>query len=38
VRWNFLFIAPPLCIEENDLREGLGVIDQVLDYADTQAG
>jgi taurine--2-oxoglutarate transaminase len=37
VRWNFLFVVPPLCIKENDLREGLAVIDKVLDYADTMA-
>jgi taurine--2-oxoglutarate transaminase len=37
VRWNYLFIAPPLCIKENELREGLAVIDRVLDYADTLA-
>ncbi|MCX5911242.1 MAG: aminotransferase class III-fold pyridoxal phosphate-dependent enzyme [Deltaproteobacteria bacterium] len=35
VRWNYLFIAPPLCIQEAELREGLKVIDQALDYADT---
>jgi taurine--2-oxoglutarate transaminase len=37
VRWNYLFIAPPLCIQEAELREGLKVIDQALDYADTMA-
>jgi taurine---2-oxoglutarate transaminase len=37
VRWNYLFIAPPLCIQEAELREGLKVIDQVLEYADTLA-
>jgi taurine--2-oxoglutarate transaminase len=37
VRWNFLFVVPPLCIKENDLREGLAVIDKVLDYADSMA-
>jgi len=35
VRWNFLFVVPPLCIKEDELREGLTVIDKVLDYADT---
>jgi 4-aminobutyrate aminotransferase-like enzyme len=34
-RWNFLFLAPPLCIKEDELQEGLKVIDKVLDYADT---
>jgi taurine--2-oxoglutarate transaminase len=38
VRWNYLFIAPPLCITEEELREGLQVIDRVLDYADSLAG
>ncbi len=37
VRWNFLFIVPPLCIKEDELREGLRAIDKVLDYADTLA-
>jgi len=37
VRWNFLFVVPPLCIQEEELREGLRVIDKVLDYADTLA-
>jgi taurine--2-oxoglutarate transaminase len=37
VRWNFLFIVPPLSIIEDELREGLRVIDKVLDYADTLA-
>jgi taurine---2-oxoglutarate transaminase len=37
VRWNYLFIVPPLSIKENELREGLAVIDKVLDYADTVA-
>ncbi len=34
VRWNFLFVVPPLCIKEDELKEGLAVIDKVLDYAD----
>jgi taurine--2-oxoglutarate transaminase len=38
VRWNYLFIAPPLCIQEEELREGLKGIDRVLDYADSLAG
>lgn len=35
VRWMFLFAVPPLCINEEQLREGLAIIDEVLDYADT---
>jgi taurine--2-oxoglutarate transaminase len=38
VRWNYLFIAPPLCIQEAELREGLKGIDRALDYADSLAG
>jgi taurine--2-oxoglutarate transaminase len=30
-----LFIAPPLSIKETELREGLDIIDEVLDYVDT---
>jgi taurine--2-oxoglutarate transaminase len=37
VRWNFLFIVPPLCIKKDELLEGLKVIDKVLDYADSMA-
>jgi taurine--2-oxoglutarate transaminase len=35
VRWMFLFVVPPLSITEDQLREGLAIIDEVLDYADT---
>ena len=34
MRWMFLSISPPLSISENELRQGLGVIDDVLGYAD----
>ena len=30
LRWNYLFVAPPLCISEADLRLGMGQIDEVL--------
>jgi taurine--2-oxoglutarate transaminase len=29
-RWNYLFIAPPLCIAEADLAHGLDVIEEIL--------
>jgi len=32
--WNVVFIAPPLNITEAELREGLGILDQVLGLAD----
>jgi taurine--2-oxoglutarate transaminase len=35
VRWMYLFMVPPLSINEEQLREGLRIIDEVLDYADT---
>ena len=35
VRWMFLSIAPPLSIKEDELRQGLKIIDDVLDFVDT---
>jgi taurine---2-oxoglutarate transaminase len=34
IRWNTLFINPPLCINEEQLREGLAVVDRALTIAD----
>lgn len=34
VRWNFVFIAPPLCISRDEIDEGLGIISQALEIAD----
>lgn len=28
---NLIFVAPPLCITETELRDGLQIIDQVLE-------
>ncbi|MEW5723136.1 MAG: aminotransferase class III-fold pyridoxal phosphate-dependent enzyme [Thermodesulfobacteriota bacterium] len=36
VRWNWIFVVPPLVISEAELREGLGVIDEVLGWVDTR--
>lgn len=36
VRWNWIFIAPPLCITEAELDEGLEIISQVVSIADEQ--
>ena len=33
-RWNYLFIAPPLSINEEELDLGLNTIDECLDLAD----
>ncbi len=35
MRWMFLSISPPLSISEDELRQGLAVIDDVLGYADS---
>jgi taurine---2-oxoglutarate transaminase len=34
VRWNSFFTNPPLCITENELREGFGIIDRALAVTD----
>lgn len=34
VRWNFIFIAPPLCISEAEMDEGLEIIEQAVSIAD----
>ncbi len=33
-RWNTFFVNPPLCITEEQLREGLDIIDRGLDLMD----
>jgi taurine--2-oxoglutarate transaminase len=35
VRWNFIFIAPPLTITEAQIDEGLEIISEALKIADT---
>lgn len=34
VRWNYIFIAPPLCINTSQIDEGLAMIDEALEIAD----
>ena len=34
VRWNYLFIAPPLCIDKNEMDAGLEIISNALSIAD----
>ncbi|RMG21593.1 MAG: aminotransferase class III-fold pyridoxal phosphate-dependent enzyme [Bacteroidetes bacterium] len=34
VRWNWIFIAPPLCITKAQIDEGLHIISQALEIAD----
>lgn len=32
-RWNYLFVAPPLCISEDDLLAGLDVVEEAIAVA-----
>jgi taurine--2-oxoglutarate transaminase len=34
VRWNWIFIAPPLCITKDEVDEGLAIISSALEIAD----
>ncbi len=34
VKWNFIFIAPPLCITETQIDEGLEIISKAIEIAD----
>lgn len=34
VRWNYIFIAPPLCITKEEIDEGLAIISEVISIAD----
>lgn len=34
VRWNWIFIAPPLCINKVEIDEGLDIISKVISIAD----
>jgi taurine---2-oxoglutarate transaminase len=34
VRWNYIFIAPPLCITKGQIDEGLAIISEALTIAD----
>ncbi|MFP5470477.1 MAG: aminotransferase class III-fold pyridoxal phosphate-dependent enzyme [Bacteroidia bacterium] len=34
VRWNWIFIAPPLCINKTEIDEGLDIISKVISIAD----
>lgn len=34
VRWNYIFSAPPLCINTSQIDEGLAMIDEALKIAD----
>ena len=34
VRWNYVFIAPPLSITKKQIDEGLAIISEALEIAD----
>jgi taurine---2-oxoglutarate transaminase len=34
VRWNYVFIAPPLCISKAEIDEGLAIISEAIKIAD----
>jgi taurine---2-oxoglutarate transaminase len=34
VRWNYIFIAPPLCVTEAQIDEGLAIVSEALKIAD----
>jgi taurine--2-oxoglutarate transaminase len=33
-KWNWIFVVPPLCINESQLHDGLNILDEVLDITD----
>lgn len=35
--WNLVFVVPPLCITEEELDEGLAIIDRALEITDAEA-
>ncbi len=34
IKWNFIFLAPPLCITAQEIDQGIEIIDEVLSFAD----
>lgn len=34
VRWDWIFVVPPLCITEAEVEEGMAIIDEALSLAD----
>ncbi len=34
VRWNYIFVAPPLCVTKAQINEGLGIISEAVSIAD----
>jgi taurine--2-oxoglutarate transaminase len=38
VRWNFICIAPPLCVTKEQIDEGLAIISEAIGIADAEVG
>jgi len=36
VRWNFIFVAPPLCVTKEQIDEGLAIISEAIAIADKE--
>jgi taurine---2-oxoglutarate transaminase len=36
VRWNYIFVAPPLCITKEQIDEGLAIISEAITIADEE--
>jgi taurine--2-oxoglutarate transaminase len=36
VRWSYIFVAPPLCVTEEQIDEGLAIISEALKIADLE--
>ena len=34
VRWNYIFIAPPLCITKTEVDHGISIISEAIKIAD----
>jgi len=34
VRWNWIFIAPPLCVKKSEIDEGMEIISKAIEIAD----
>ncbi len=38
VRWNYIFVAPPLCVTRAQIDQGFGIISEALRIADENVG
>lgn len=37
VKWNWIFVVPSFCVTEEELKEGLSIIDEILEMTDRKA-